>query len=195
MSERRIYWKDLTGQKYTRLLVVGPSERRSKHGSVYWDCICDCGGTHQVIGAQLKNGSVQSCGCLGRERRSEATRLPNSEASFNAVYSSYSLAAKKRGLCFELTKEMFKEITSKDCAYCGSPPKQKSKKSKFNYGHYLFNGIDRVDSSKGYEPNNVVPCCEYCNRMKLDYSVKFFFSHIKRILEHSKQVQDWMELL
>jgi 5-methylcytosine-specific restriction endonuclease McrA len=30
-------------------------------------------------------------------------------------------------------------------------------------------GIDRVDNSIGYTPDNCVPCCTQCNRIKLDH--------------------------
>ncbi len=32
---------------------------------------------------------------------------------------------------------------------------------------YIYNGIDRLDSSKGYTLENCVPCCEEINVMKM----------------------------
>lgn len=31
---------------------------------------------------------------------------------------------------------------------------------------YTYNGVDRLDSSMGYTPDNCVPCCWECNNMK-----------------------------
>jgi hypothetical protein len=30
-----------------------------------------------------------------------------------------------------------------------------------------------------------VPCCETCNKMKLDHSKKEFLQHVKRICDHN----------
>lgn len=61
---------------------------------------------------------------------------------------------------FELTKEQFYNLISQPCYYCGDKEKE-------------FNGIDRIDSQKGYIIDNCVTCCEYCNKMKLDYTTEF----------------------
>ena len=43
------------------------------------------------------------------------------------------------------------------------------------YGNpYLYNGLDRIDSSCKHTLNNVVPCCIICNRMKNDRSLHDF---------------------
>lgn len=48
------------------------------------------------------------------------------------------------------------------------------------------NGIDRIDSSKGYSIDNCVPCCTMCNRMKLDYKLSDFINHVHKIANHYK---------
>lgn len=53
---------DLTGQKFNHLTVEGLN--RSQNGTLFWDCICDCGKHTVVRGSNLKNGSVKSCGCI-----------------------------------------------------------------------------------------------------------------------------------
>ena len=60
-------FKDLTGQKFGRLTVLNFKEINNNHKSV-WHCKCDCGNECDVIGAQIVNGSIQSCGCLHREQ-------------------------------------------------------------------------------------------------------------------------------
>ena len=49
----------------------------------------------------------------------------------------------------------------------------------------LYSGIDRVDSSKDYNIDNVVPCCAMCNLAKRNYSDEDFLKWIKRVYEYN----------
>lgn len=66
--------KDLTGQKFNRLTVIGLGERNSC-GKIQWKCKCDCGKIVFATTTYLKNGHTKSCGCLNREKASN--RLKN----------------------------------------------------------------------------------------------------------------------
>ena len=57
---------DITGQKFGRLTALEPIARPGKR--LVWKCRCDCGKEMEVMPQYLKNGSTQSCGCLGREK-------------------------------------------------------------------------------------------------------------------------------
>ena len=48
----------------------------------------------------------------------------------------------------------------------------------------MRNGIDRIDSSKGYSVDNCVPCCAKCNYAKHDLSIDDFKNHIEKIYKH-----------
>lgn len=67
--------KDLTGQRFGRLLVLRklPGEYRTPQGipQVKYECLCDCGNIVEVYGGNLKKGNTLSCGCLNREKISE----------------------------------------------------------------------------------------------------------------------------
>lgn len=52
---------------------------------------------------------------------------------------------------------------------------------KKNYEPYFYNGIDRVDSSLGYVPDNVRPCCKKCNYMKNQMELKEFHEQVRKI--------------
>lgn len=60
---------DLTGQRFGRLTVL---ERDLNRKGVYWICRCDCGNIKSILGQHLKSKHTQSCGCLQKERTSEA---------------------------------------------------------------------------------------------------------------------------
>lgn len=59
---------NLSGIRFSRLVVL----YRIPKGM--WRCQCDCGKQHNVRTSHLTTGQIQSCGCLGVQRRSEACR-------------------------------------------------------------------------------------------------------------------------
>lgn len=56
---------DLIGQRFGNLTVIERDlETEDKHHSVYWKCKCDCGNIKVAKTANLRNGSIVSCGCI-----------------------------------------------------------------------------------------------------------------------------------
>lgn len=97
---------------------------------------------------------------------------------------------------FDLSESQVESLIFQNCFYCGSKPSTVSKLRIRTYGGEMWslarNGIDRVDSSRGYEYNNCVSCCETCNRFKRDKTVEEFLSHVEKIYNHSRGI---LELL
>lgn len=55
--------KDLTGEKFGRLLVVSRAQNDDK-GRAMWNCICECGSEVTIKSTNLVEGRTRSCGCL-----------------------------------------------------------------------------------------------------------------------------------
>lgn len=55
--------KDITGQRFGKLIALEPTDQR-EDGSVVWHCRCDCGNDAYVQLRLLTQESVKSCGCL-----------------------------------------------------------------------------------------------------------------------------------
>ena len=55
--------KDITGQRFGRLVVLRLDEKQIK-GQSLWQCQCDCGNIVSVRSDNLKNGHTESCGCI-----------------------------------------------------------------------------------------------------------------------------------
>jgi hypothetical protein len=53
---------DLTGRKFSRLLVLGRAPRRGSNP--HWRCQCECGKTTEVMQHRLTTCQTKSCGCL-----------------------------------------------------------------------------------------------------------------------------------
>lgn len=62
---------NLVGQKFGRLTVV-KEVRKAGVKQLFWLCECSCGGETITTGSRLKSGATQSCGCLQKERASDA---------------------------------------------------------------------------------------------------------------------------
>jgi hypothetical protein len=85
------------------------------------------------------------------------------KAAFNNLYQIYIHASKRRKLIFRLSKNEFYKLIKSKCFYCKIKPLQIFKAGK---RRLIYNGIDRVDNSKGYIKSNCVSCCKYCNFLK-----------------------------
>lgn len=51
---------DLTGQRFGNLVVLR-RQGSAEGGQVIWQCRCDCGGGHSVLGQSLRRGLSQRC--------------------------------------------------------------------------------------------------------------------------------------
>lgn len=90
-------------------------------------------------------------------------------------FIAYKSNARTKKIKFELTLEQFKQLWRKPCYYCGSS--------------ISTIGLDRVNNNFriGYIMSNIVPCCGYCNKMKLDKTIKQFIEQISKIYLRRKQ--------
>lgn len=59
---------DLTGRRYGRLTVLGPSREPKTRLALRYLCKCDCGNLTEVYMDSLESGDTKSCGCLSKER-------------------------------------------------------------------------------------------------------------------------------
>lgn len=65
--------KDITGNRYGRLVAVEPTCKRSGT-SVVWKCQCDCGEITFVSNNRLQQGHTTSCKCLQKEKAASVGR-------------------------------------------------------------------------------------------------------------------------
>lgn len=180
------------GRKYGDSVIIAFTGKlknisHNKKSSIYL-LRCGCGNLFEKAVNHLRYKA--DCGCKTKTRRSHkrGSYLSYGVSSFNELYSSYKNRAKYTNKEFTLTKEEFKEITSSNCYYCGVEPSQKLKQSRIDEkdGIYIYNGIDRINSSVGYLYDNCVPCCEICNKAKRDLTIEDFKNWIKRLISYYK---------
>lgn len=173
--------KNLIGNIYARLLVVSISDKVVKN-ETYYNCICDCGKEKEVAAGDLTEGNTKSCGCLNIERVKETHSKPRGESAKYGAYGRYK-DEKRRNCKFNLSFDEAVFIFEQNCYYCNKSPSNVFK-SKHDNGDYSYSGIDRVDNSKDYEVENVVPCCKECNFIKGQLSYTEFIQMVKDIYEY-----------
>lgn len=163
--------------------VFGDWTVLSREGRKVW-CRCACGVEKDVEASNLTAGVSRRCRtCSSRNAGRIRTDEYGEEWRKSVCYRLAKSGARKRGTPLELSKEAVWKIMMSNCHYCGSEPSNTYKTvsgQQFNY-----NGIDRLDSSKEYVPDNVLPCCAMCNYMKRDSPYGDFISHVAKISKHT----------
>ncbi len=67
--------KNLTRQRFGKLVAIKLVSQRTNQGNTIWQCLCDCGGTVFVRANNLQSRCTKSCGCLGKESRIRNGRI------------------------------------------------------------------------------------------------------------------------
>lgn len=182
--------ENLDGKRFGRLTVI------CHHKNDRSRCLCDCGKEKIINNYHLKSGNTESCGCLMRE---VSKKMMTKMASLKAIQDPITASAKrvfsfynKDGLSFE----KFIELSRLNCYYCKISPNNASNAAKYGFENnkisykryptdqynFVYNGLDRVDSSLGHVEGNLVPCCKRCNWAKLNFSSDSFLNHMKKLV-------------
>ena len=173
-----IRWNDLTGKVFGDLTVLRwvyaprPDQTRSDW---QWLVKCKCGEEEVVTADLLYRELKNACRKCSRERVKVLNTVPGQGAVWNRIVRNYRKGALVRGHEMSISPERLIEICHQNCYYCGTAPIYSK-----GYGVYMT-GVDRVDNTKGYTDENVVPCCKTCNIMKGTMTKDDFIAHINNI--------------
>lgn len=158
------------GKTFNRLTVVAIAKCSRYYRYI---CTCACGKAFTGYSASILKGHTKSCGCAQNEyyNSTRSTIRKDLKQGENAVTVSkvlnyYTKNALVRGYEFELSRAEFYSLIISDCYYCGAQPSRVSKVNGRKNPPLLYNGIDRVDNTIGYNIFNCVPCCTTCNKAK-----------------------------
>lgn len=132
--------RDLTGETFTRLKVLGPGPINS-YGKRQWWCECQCKDKTKILvtEAHLLNGNTKSCGCLQRE--SVINRNMKHGYSKHPLYGVYK-AMKQRGI--EVCDEWLGDNGAANFITW-------AEKNGYEKGMRVY----RKDTDKGFCPDNV----------------------------------------
>jgi len=189
------------GQKFGKLLVIEILQTTdgAKHKKAR--CICDCGNEKIVTVNRLRTGNTISCGCARKELCAKISKISVEKGIISGRIKTPEMATAKIVYCNRyidgnLTFEQFLELSQQNCFYCGKEPSNttnyysyKSANNRYSkerqlLGNFTYNGLDRIDSNKLHNLDNVVPCCLPCNKAKLDRNINDFIKWIDVTYDH-----------
>lgn len=172
--KKKIY---VAGEKWNRLTLVRPTTEKYR-GSILWEATCDCGNSTKVVPFNVKCGQKKSCGCL----IADTARIQGKKNAIQGRKYDPVITSARRvwqvnyGDCNDF--DLFLKLSQDNCYYCNRPPhrtynaastavgKRYTDGYQLEHGDFTYNGMDRIDSSRGHTIDNVVSCCFDCNKAK-----------------------------
>lgn len=126
---------------------------------LYWRCVCACQTKCEVDIYSLRNGVTQSCGCLARERASEANIKHGATKNY-CTTRLYNIWQKMRDRCANSKNEWFHNYGGRGIRVCeewaGSESYPVFAAWATANGYVPTLTLERKETDGNYEPNN---CC------------------------------------
>ena len=186
--------KDLTGERFGRLTVIGlhPTETRK----TYWECQCDCGNKNVVRSDSLQCGAIRSCGCLKKEQ--DKQNLWSSEAKKKYLANGgkfsgtrlYEIWQGMKSRCYYENDSRYSRYGGRGIAMCDEWRKDflTFREWALNNGYSETLTIDRIDNDGNYCPEN-------CRWATIKEQCRNRSSNIKiKIGSEEKTLTEWCEI-
>lgn len=178
--------QDLIGKKSGKLTVT--KQLGSKNNKVLWECICDCGNKTTINTHYFNCGKKTSCGCSRKALGNKHQTWKGHKEISGSFFTMIKAGAISRGLSFNITIEdiwnLFTEQKRK-CSLTGLNINFSKSQKKTN--REISTGtasLDRIDSSKGYEKDNIQWLHKDVNMMKNKFTEEYFINICKLITEN-----------
>ena len=154
----------------------------------HYMCRCSCGTERNVRRRCLIVGESQSCGCEAIIKLHNRNANDALSYNLNSLFQGTKVRARRAGRYWRLPRREFNRLVFQPCCYCGVTGTNHKKSSrKDGLGSFYYNGLDRVNSQKGYVVGNVSPCCKVCNRAKSDMTLYDFQAWLAQLISHSQE--------
>ncbi len=139
---------NLIGQRFGKYLVINSAPNRGT--AIYYLCACDCGNTNEVRGSSLRQGKSKSCGCFRSELISMKTTIHGDSKS-----RLFGIHTKIRHRCNNPKNNGFAAYGAVGITLCQEwEDFLVFKEWAVSNGYEDHLTIDRIDSGRGYSPDN-----------------------------------------
>lgn len=144
---------DMTGKRFGRLTVV-EYVGNTREGRAEWRCVCDCGKTIVAHGKNIRRGNTKSCGCLKLEKSTK--RIVDLNTTHGMAHSRlHRIWHNMRVRCACPSFVGWEYYGGKGITVCGEwQTFEPFYKWAMENGYSDDLTIDRIDSDKGYSPDN-----------------------------------------
>lgn len=136
-------FKDLTGRRFGKLVVVSIEPVRTASGKIRWKCLCDCGSYHIANMGNLTVGNTNSCGCAHYAQGRLTRKSPH-----------WRRWASMMSRCYKPKDRTFKNYGGRGIAVCESWHHFPNFLSDIGPTFFKGASLDRIDNDKGYSPDN-----------------------------------------
>lgn len=158
-----------------------------------WRCICDCGFEKLIKTNDLIDKHTTMCQTCSNRIVTYNRRLPKGQACIREILTRIKRQATTRNIPMSLSNEEILNLVFDKCFYCNSGH---SNKVISHLGEYMtFNGIDRMNNTKGYTIQNSVTCCKVCNISKSILSTKEWLNNMEKILINKEKILERSETI
>lgn len=142
--------KELTGNRYGKLVVIEYAGMRQKDHRSLWLCKCDCGNTKVYATNILTRGAANSCGCLKKEK----TIYRRTRAESNTRLYHIWMGIRQR--CYDPNLKNYKHYGGRGIRMCNEWVLKYAYFRDWAYenGYQENLTIDRIDVNGNYEPSN-----------------------------------------
>ena len=137
------------------MTVIRRSLENTKQNKPLWECKCDCGNIIATTRRRLLDGSTKSCGCYRRDLAREMHTTHGQSRNGKDHQRLYRIWSGMKDRCCNPKSKYWSRYGGAGINVCDEW------KSYITFSEWAYkNGyqedltIDRIDNSKGYEPDN-----------------------------------------
>jgi hypothetical protein len=167
------------GERFGKLEVVSLSSER-RHGQIMWLCKCDCGNLKLVNSSNLAKpgGGTKSCGC---SRHRPAHNRTNCGELGGQYWSTVKGGARERGIEIRITIQQAWEAYAKQGGRCALSGVELLMSPKWSERSSQTASLDRIDSSRPYELDNIQWVHKDINKMKNTLNQAVFLEWCRKV--------------